>query len=268
MSAVAKEELVEVSLTRIRVNPHQPRRHFVPEEIEELAGSIKMIGLLHPPLVRPVGEGDYELISGERRFRALQMIGLDKVQVLVREASESLSAQAALVENIQRVDLNPIEVAKALKAMMEEFGYNQEELAKRVAKKRSTVANFLRLLSLPREIQESLEKNAMTMGHAKAVLSLPGMEQRHLLHNLILRDELTVREAEQAARRIANKSEKKKLVYANRDFYLEQLVERIQERLGTKVVVQGKGKKGKICISYYDLDDLDRILAILGVSSE
>jgi ParB family transcriptional regulator, chromosome partitioning protein len=260
-------QIKTVLLQNVRVNPHQPRRHFSQDDLEGLAESIEEVGLIHPPLVRPVEdeEGIYELISGERRYRACQLTGLKTIPVIIRTSSELMSAQQALVENIQRVDLNPLEIAKALKSLVDDFGLNQEGLAQRVGKNRSTVANYLRLLSLPRGIQESIDSGRISMGHAKAILSMTGFERQGLLHDLILRDDLTVREAEQAAQRIHQKGKKKKLVHANRDFVLEQLSERIQQRLGTKVNIVGKGKKGRICIDYYNLDDLDRLLAIFGV---
>lgn len=260
-------QIKEVTLQNIRVNPHQPRRHFSSYELEELAESIEEVGLIHPPLVRPVDgmEGMYELISGERRFRACQLAGLKTIPVIIKTSSELMSAQQALVENIQRVDLNPLEIAKALRSLMEDFGLSQEQLAHRVGKNRSTVANYLRLLSLPRGIQESIDTGKITMGHAKAILSMSGFERQGLLHDLIIRDDLTVREAEQAAQRVQQKEKKKKIVHANRDFVLEQLSEKIQQKLGTKVSIVGKGKKGRISIDYYNLDDLDRLLAIFGV---
>lgn len=257
----------EVLLENVRVNPHQPRRHFSTEDLQELADSIVAVGLIHPPLVRPFeGEEEiYELISGERRYRACQMAGLKTIPVVIRTGSELLSAQQALVENIQRVDLNPLEISKALKSLLDDFGLSQEELAQRVGKNRSTVANYLRLLALPRGIQESIDSGQITMGHAKAILSLKGFEKQGLLHDLILRDDLSVREAEQAAQRIDQKSKKKELVHINRDFVLEQLTEKIQHKLGTKVTIAAKGKKGRISIDYYNLDDLDRLLALFGV---
>jgi ParB family transcriptional regulator, chromosome partitioning protein len=261
-----KEELCEVSIDKISVNPFQPRRQFSQGELEELAASIKAVGLIHPPTVRPLGDGKgFELISGERRFRAAQLAKLDKIPVVVKQQSDSISAQAALIENIQRVDLNPLEISKALRRLIDQFGLNQDELALRIGKKRSTVANYLRLLSLPKNIQESVAKNEITMGHAKAILALEGFEKQNLLHELILRDDLTVREAEEAALRIAEKAKKQSLVYATRDFYLEQIAEKIQEKLGTKVTIQGKGKRGRISVDYYSLDDLDRILALLEI---
>lgn len=261
-----QDELKHVSLSQIRVNPYQPRREFKSEDLEELAQSIRSVGLLHPPLVRPLPNSElYELISGERRFRAAQLACLTTIPVYVRVTNYSLSAQAALIENIQRVDLNPLEIARALKRLMEEFGLTQDQLAQQLGKKRSTLANYLRLLALPPAIQESIVKNFITMGHAKAILALDQEEKRMLLHEMILRDDLNVREAEQAAQRIGEKAKKQQLSYVPRDFYLEQLADKIREKLGTQVLIQAKGKKGRISIDYYSLDDLDRLLALLGV---
>lgn len=260
------EEVCEVAVEKIKVNPFQPRGHFSQDELEELAASIQAVGLIHPPVVRPLpGTDAYELISGERRLRASQIAGLAKIPVLIRQTTHSLSAQAALIENIQRVDLNPLEIAKALRTLSEQFGLNQEELGHRVGKKRSTVANYLRLLTLPKSIQESISEASITMGHAKAILSMEGFEKQMLLHELILRDGLTVRQAEEAAQRLSEKAKKQSLAYETRDFYLEQLAEKIQHKLGTKVSIQGKGKRGRISIDYYNLDDLDRLLELLGV---
>lgn len=257
-----KDEVKEVALDLIVVNPYQPRRHFSQEDLQELSQSILAVGLIHPPVVRPLVNGTYELVSGERRFRASQLAGLATMQVLVRDSSHIISAQAALIENIQRVDLNPIEVAKALKSLIEEFGFVQDELAIRIGKKRSTVANYLRLLGLPKNIQDSVSGDVISMGHAKAILALEGFEKQNLLYELIMRDDLNVREAEEAALRISQKAKRQNLAYANRDFYLEQIAERLQQKLGTKVLIQGKGKKGRISIDYYSLDDLDRLIAL------
>lgn len=267
-SLFLKEEIKHVPLEHIRVNPFQPRRHFADVELEELAESIKAVGLIHPPVVRPTDdENIFELVSGERRFRASKLAGLSEIPVVIRASDHSISAQAALIENIQRVDLNSIEIAKALKSLMQEFNFNQEDLSQRLGKKRSTIANYLRLLSLPKNIQDALQKNHLSMGHAKAILSLNGFEKQIYLHDLILRDDLNVREAEEAAKRISEKVKKKTMVYATRDFYLEQLAEKLQYKLGTKVNIRGKGRRGRISIDYFSLDDLDRVLSVLGIQS-
>ncbi len=268
MQTVA-DQLVEVSIDQIVMNPDQPRKEFSQEEIESLAASIQSVGLIHPPLVRNLGgTRGYELIAGERRFRACQHLGMSKIRVIVREATRMVSAEAALVENIQRVDLNPIEVAIALKALAEDYGYGQEELGKRVGKKRSTVANYLRLLALPEPIQASLQKKVISMGHAKVILSAPDSQQQSLLHELVLRDDLTVRQAEVAAKRMMGKGEQKEPVYQTRDFYLEHLEGKLQRSLGTKVTLKGSGTRGRMMIEYYSLDDLQAILDRLEVTAD
>lgn len=263
------DELKHIPIDQIVLNPYQPRQSFNVEDLEALAQSIRTVGILHPPLVRPLTHCDqYELISGERRFRAAQLASLTVIPVYIRKTACSISAQAALIENVQRVDLNPLEIAKALKRLSLEFGYSQDQLASQIGKKRSTISNYLRLLTLPQMIQESIEKNFLTMGHAKAILFLDQEEKQILLHELILRDDLSVREAEKAASRISEKAKKQQLDYVPRDFYLEQIANKIRTRLGTQVTIQAKGKRGRISINYYNYDDLDRLLGLLGVPHE
>lgn len=263
------EQLLIVEIDKICVNPFQPRRNFNTEDLSELAASIKEVGLLHPPLVRPSErEGFYEIVSGERRVRASQLAGFKELPVIVRPSSVFVSAQAALIENVQRVDLNPLEVSLALRRLMEEFGLTQDELAVRVGKKRSTIANYLRLLTLSKKIQQSIEKGEVSMGHAKVILSLPDDEKREYLNEIIIRDDLTVRQAEDLAAKIIEKAKRTCLKYETRDFYLEELSEKLQHQLGTKVNIQSIGKKGRITIDYYNLDDLDRLLCLLGINSD
>ncbi len=265
-NACALDVIREVDIEQIIVNPHQPRSYFSQVELEELSQSIIQVGLLHPPLVRALPcekmseRKMYEIISGERRFRAAGLAGLKRLQVVIRDTSEKTSAQAALIENIQRVDLNPLEIAKALQRLIQSFQFTQEALATQIGKKRSSVANYLRLLSLPENIQEAIANGVMTMGHAKAILTLDGQSKQNLLFEMIMRDQLNVREAEKVALKISKKEKRKKLIYVDRDFYLEELASKLQQKLGTKVTIQGNGKKGKILINYYSLDDLDRVM--------
>lgn len=264
-----QEELRHVPLGLIVVNPYQPRRDFNQEELEAMAQSIRSVGILHPPLVRPLPNSNlYELISGERRYRAAQLANLETIPVYIRKVEYSLSAQAALIENVQRVDLNSLEIAKALKRLIDDFDVSQEELSSRIGKKRSTVSNYLRLLSLPPMIQESIRKEFISMGHAKAILSLDKEDKQALLHELILRDDLSVREAEKAAARISEKIRKQQIHHVPRDFHLDQIAEKIRERLGTKVSIQSNGKRGRISFDYYNFDDLERLLNILGIRNE
>lgn len=261
---VSSEELLQIKVEKICVNPYQPRRQFAKEELDDLAASIKAVGLIHPPVVRPIENGLYELISGERRYRALCLVGYKTIPVIVRQTNHSQSAQAALIENVQRVDLNCIEIAQALRSLMVEFGFTQEDLSQKVGKKRSTVANYLRLLSLPKHIQEAVSKGAVSMGHAKAILSLEKLEQQNLLYELILRHELNVRKTEAAANRFSHtKGDKPQ---KRGDIHLHDLTEQLQNKLGTKVTIKGSGSKGKIILEFYSLDDLDQLLKNLGIS--
>lgn len=246
----------QVDIDSIFVNPYQPRRHFDPEELEELASSIRSIGLLQPPLVRPgKAENTYELIAGERRLRAAKRAGLTTLSVVVRDAGEDYTAEAALIENIQRVDLNPLEIARALQEL-KSFGLTQEEIAERLGKKRSTVANYLRLLDLSPGIQEKIEKGLLTMGHAKALLAIDDPLLQEKLCQEILEGELSVRELESRTKERVKKS-------SLQDIHLGAVAEQLQRTLGTKVTIQGSGRGGKICIDYYSVDDLQRLLELI-----
>lgn len=265
-SFAQRQEILEIEIGQIVVNPYQPRKQFSQDELEELAASLRSVGLIHPPVVRPAQEENkYEIISGERRFRAAQLAGFQKIPVVLRQSSANISAQAALIENIQRVDLNPLEIAQAMRNLMIQCRFTQDDLSKQMGKKRSTIANYLRLLSLPLAIQQSLTQGELTMGHAKVILSLEGEEKQMQLHDLIVREGLTVRQTEEAAIKIANKEKKQPIVYTNRDFYLEFLAEKVQRKLGTKVAIQSKGQGGRLSIDYYSLDDLDRLLTLFGI---
>ncbi|MFT4551971.1 MAG: ParB family chromosome partitioning protein [Chlamydiales bacterium] len=262
--------IYEVDISRISINPHQPRKYFKEHDLDELAASIKEVGIIHPPFVRPLPNSEnFELIAGERRLRAAKIAGLSKIPVLVKDTDDMYSAQAALIENVQRQDLNPLEIAKALQELTKQYGFNQQELASKIGKQRSTVANYLRLLSLPESIQINLRQGLITMGHAKAILSLPSAEKQQLLHEIIQRDDLTVRQTEQLATKLTKKAKSGKLIYRTRDFYLEDLAEQIQRKLGSKVNIQSLGKKrGRISIEYYDWDDLSRLLTLMNCEED
>ncbi len=260
--------VAEIEIDKIRVNPHQPRRSFSEEDLQDLAASIRSVGIIHPPLVRPLDDGTYELVSGERRYRATQLAGLDKIPVLIRTSDQITSAQAALIENIQRVDLNPIDIAASLRRLMDEFGLTQEELAARIGKKRSSIANYLRLLNLPSTVQEGLRSETITMGHAKPIAALTSLDLQLHLYEKIVRDELSVRQTEECANQILKKQKKRKIQMETRDFFLEQIGDKLQNILGTKVTISGSHKKGRISIDYYNLDDLDRLIELLGIDKD
>lgn len=248
--------MLEIPIDSIRVSPFQPRRTFSEEELAELGASIQAVGLIHPPAVRAVKNQErvlyYELISGERRWRACKKIGLSTIKVMELNLEDETAAKATLIENVQRVDLDPIEVALAFKKLIEVFRMTQEELAERVGKKRSTVANYLRLLTLPANLQKSLSKGDITMGHAKAILSLESDQLQSMLHTLIVDKQLTVRAAEKESRKLSTKPQK--------DPHISDMERSFCEELGTKVEVHHrKDGSGTISIHYYNLDDLDQL---------
>ena len=248
-------------------NRSQPRKHFDESKLQELAESIKEKGILEPLIVRRVGQG-YEIIVGERRWRAAQKAGLKEVPVLVKEVGGREALEISLIENLQRENLNPIEEADGFRRLIEEFSLSQEDLATRVGKDRTTVANTLRLLKLPPDMREHLLQNRMTPGHARAILSLDIREKQKELCALILQKGLSVREAEALAKRLSGKhgrpavSDRKKVELESQ---LKALQDSLRRHLGTKVQIMQKGKRGKVEIEYYSPEDLERIVeAILG----
>jgi ParB family chromosome partitioning protein len=248
-------------------NRSQPRKHFDELKLQELAESIKEKGVLEPLIVRKVDQG-YELIVGERRWRAAQKAGLREVPVLVKEAEGREVLELSLIENLQRENLNPVEEAEAFKSLTEEFNISQVELATRIGKDRTTIANALRLLKLPLEVRNQLLQNRITSGHARAILSLETKEKQKELCSLIIEKGLSVREAEAFAKRWSEKSKKLTASGQKRGELVSQLnslQDSLRHRLGTKVRIVSKGKKGKIEIEYYSHEDLGRIVeTILG----
>jgi ParB family chromosome partitioning protein len=255
------EQVLKVPVEEIHPNPFQPRTTFDHEKIEELVSSIRERGIIQPLLVRKK-EGGYELIAGERRWRAAQKAGISEVPVIVREISDPEILEISLIENIQREDLNPLEEAEAYKKLIEKFNHTQEELATRLGKNRSTVTNSLRLLRLPEVIKHTLQKNLLSMGHARAILSLEGHGKQIEVHNLILKKGLSVRQTENLVKRIkqtGGKISPRKPPRKESIFYNE--VENDLKRwLATRVKVQKRGKGGKVVIEFYSLEELERIL--------
>jgi len=245
----------------------QPRKYFDESKLQELAESIKEKGILEPLIVRRV-DGGYELIVGERRWRAAQKAGLKEVPILVKEMEGREALEISLIENLQREDLNPIEEAEAYKRLTEEFNISQGELATRIGKDRTTIANALRLLKLPSEIRNHLLQNRITAGHARAILSLETKEKQKELCALIIQKGLSVREAEALARRWSEKPKRVVTPTKRRsdlESQLNSLQDSLRRYLGTKVHITQKGKRGKIEIEYYSFEDLGRIIeAILG----
>lgn len=262
------EDLKIISLQKISVSSYQPRKSFNTKDIQELADSIESVGLISPLVVKKIENDHYELIAGERRLRALHLLKRKEAPCFIRKIDDLSSGAASLIENIQRVDLSPIEIAKSIDKLIQQFKLTQKTVSEKIGKKRSTVANYLRLLTLPEHIQEGITSGLFTMGHAKALLSLEKEDEMELFYETVLSERLSVREAEKKADQFKDKAKKNKLRYRTKDFFLEDLQNKIQEKFGTKVVIQEEGKKGKITISYFNYDDLDRILALMGCKED
>jgi ParB family chromosome partitioning protein len=260
----AMPETPEVQRLRVDAivpNRYQPRQTFAPQELAELTASLKQSGLLQPILVRRKGDGIYELISGERRWRAAKEAGLETIQAVIRNCGDEESVVLALVENLQRADLNPMEMARAYHRMMNEFGLTQDIIAQRVSCERSSIANVVRLINLPSEVQQLIELNQLSMGHAKVILGLPGQNEQLRVAQLVVSKVLSVRETEKLIESslVAKKRGTKEL----RRTPWSDVEERLQKRLGTKVIIQKGRRGGKIIIHYFSPPELDGILETL-----
>jgi ParB family transcriptional regulator, chromosome partitioning protein len=246
----------------IEPNPYQPRQSFRADELREMADSMKEKGILTPLLVNRAGSG-YQLIAGERRWRAAQIAGLERVPVVVRDVTPVESLELALIENIHRKDLNPIEEAVAYRKLIEDMRVTQEVLAKRLGKERSTVANLLRLLKLPLQIQQDLIDGHITMGHARVLAGIKNTGDQQALRRRILKDGLSVRQLENV---VKHRYGKRKGDVRKRDVdsFLEAMENDLKRSLGTKVSVKRKGREGKIVIYFYSDDELERLMERLG----
>lgn len=254
-SEVDKDKILQVSPEQIRNNPMQPRKHFPSQQMDELVNSIKQYGIIQPLVVTKKGD-QYELIAGERRLRAAQIIGLDKIPIIVREAHEQEKLEMALIENIQRTDLNPVELALAFRKLIDEFNLNQEELAKRIGKSRSSVTNTLRTLTLPEEIQQALIEGRISDGHAKLIAGLDSEAKQLVLFKKIVQKSLSVHGATKEARLMGGtKLARIKINYADKDKEFA-----LREFFGAKVEIKRKGKGGQIIIDFYSDDELGEII--------
>jgi len=242
----------------IAPNPFQPRQDFSDRELTELANSVKEKGIIQPIVVAKAKDG-FRLIAGERRWRAAQKAGLDKIPAWIRDASPAEALELALIENIQRKDLNPVEEASAYQELMRKFSLTQESLARRVGKDRSTVANFLRLLKLPPIIQQDLINGKLTTGHARVLVSIESPPVQKEIRNLILKKSLSVRQTENLVKKTTALKEPKG-PKNERDHYIDSLAKDLQRSLGTKVAIKRRGKTGRIIIEFYSDDDLSRLL--------
>ncbi len=251
-----RREIADIEITKIEVNPHQPRTKMKAGDLDDLISSIKEHGIIQPLLVSPV-RGGYQLIAGERRFRAAQRLGFKTVPVIVRPSEEVEKLELALIENLQREDLNPLDRARAYQQLIDEFSLTQEEVAKKIGQSRSHVANALRLLNLPAEIKKAIIDNTISEGHAKALLSLStGSEQISYLKRII-DGKLTVREIEQQVRRTTVRRHKRQIA---KDPKIAAAEDSIMSVLGTKVNIRKRGAKGQITIDFFSEEELNSIV--------
>lgn len=249
--------VLEIKISDIFPNPHQPRINFDEEKLKELCESIKSHGVIQPIAVSKNEKG-YELIAGERRFQAAKLAGLLTIPAIVREVTEQEKLELAIIENIQRQDLNPIEEAKSFKKLTEEYGLTQEEISFKLGKSRSAVANKIRLLSLPVEIQKSLIERKITEGHAKLLLAIPNPEKQRAFYDLILKNSLTVRQTEEKVKEVSVKTHKRNVAI---DPEIKQVEDELSGILGTKVKLSKSGSGGKIIVEYYSQEELNNILS-------
>ncbi len=252
--------VTEIDINSVYANPNQPRKAFDETALKELADSISRHGVIMPIIVNDGGDGRYMIIAGERRFRASRMAGLTKIPVIVKNYSERQIKEISLIENLQREDLNPIEAANAMRSLMNDYGLTQEDLADRIGKSRSAIANTLRLLSLSPEVSEMVEKGLLSAGHARALISVPEIDQKKLADTAV-KEGMSVREVEKLVRDYFTPPEekKKKKERGELSAELKELIAEMQRILGTKVNAIGNDNKGRIYIDYYTRDDLDRL---------
>ncbi len=266
-AAPATGGMNEVLISEIEVNPFQPRQHFDKESIEELATSIRVHGIIQPVTVRRLSRNQFQLISGERRFQAARIAGLKAIPAYIRLADDQQMLEMSLIENIQRENLNPIEVALSYQRLISECNLKQEELGDRVGKNRTTVTNYLRLLKLPPDIQIALRDNRLSMGHARAIINVENPGAQLLIFKKTLQEDLSVRKVEELARQLtagaSAKPETAKTGSSAPSKEISNLQTRLSSHFGTKVNIKSDGKKGEIKIPFLSVQDLNRILDIL-----
>ena len=256
----------ELLIDEISPNRFQPRKYFDDDKLEELVTSIRDNGVLQPIVVQKV-EAGYELVVGERRWRASKKAGLKKIPAVIREVTDAQALELAIIENIHRQDLNPIEEADAYARLADEFALTQEMIAKRVGKSRTAVANTLRLLNLSRNIKEDLISGKISMGHARALLGLDNAGQMEALRKEIFKQDLTVRQTESRVSRLKQSVSKKPVsLVSKKNIFIKDLEKEFERRLGTKVDIKSAKKGGKLVVTYYSDDDLDRIKDLIGQS--
>ena len=259
-----KASFGEIQINKIEINNDQPRKSFDEEKIKELSLSIKQHGIIQPITVRKIDKDKYQLISGERRFRASKLIGNKTIPAFIRDTEDENILELALIENIQRENLNSIEIAISYKKLIDELKINQEKLGARVGKDRTTINNYLRLLKLPPTIQKGLKDNKIQMGHARSLIAIETSELQLKIYQLILVNKLSVRKTEELVRNL-NKQKRSIPKEKSRTNNLEKIESKLSSYFGTKITTQGDDKSGKIIIPYKSTNDLNRILELLDI---
>lgn len=260
---ITSEKSVDlVGIEKIKNNPNQPRKHFDEEALNELAASIKVHGVIQPIVLNDNGDGTYLIIAGERRYRASKIAGLKEIPAIIKNYTDKQIKEISIIENLQREDLNPIEAARAIKQLMEEYKLTQEAVAERIGKSRSNIANTLRLLSLYPEVLDMIEKGSLSAGHARALVVVDDHMSQIKLANQAVKDKWNVRDLERAVRRVQHPQSKTR-PKEDQSLELKDLIVSMQRVLGTKVSAIGNDQKGRIYIDYYSRDDLDRLADII-----
>jgi ParB family chromosome partitioning protein len=262
---VTTSGVTEIGLDQIETNPYQPRTHFDLVALEELAHSIKVQGIIQPITVRRLSEGKYQLISGERRFQASKIAGLERVPAYIRTADDEQMLEMALIENIQRQDLNPVEIALAYQRLVDELNLRLEDLGDKVGKNRATVNNYMRLLKLPPEVQIGLRDGKISMGHARALITIENRDDQLRIFRDAVAQELSVRRIEELVRQLSEAQPAKPKVKTEKNIHVARLERTLEERFGSRVnITQAATGKGELKISFDSTEDLNRILEILG----
>ena len=264
---VKKEEVLDLPLNELRPNPYQPRKTFDEQSLKELASSIERSGVFQPIIVRRSQIKGYEIIAGERRFRASKLAGKTNIPAIIRNFDEEMMMQIAVLENLQREDLNPLEEAEAYDMLMKNLKLTQAQVAERLGKSRPYIANYLRLLSLPKLVKEMVQEERLSMGQARTLLGLKDKSNLLKLANRCVKENLTVRQLEKLVSEMNEAKEKKKIprLMKEKPYYLRESEERLMDKFGTSVAIQEKNGKGKIEIEYLSQNDLTRILDILDI---
>ncbi|MGX4687264.1 ParB/RepB/Spo0J family partition protein [Vagococcus sp. JNUCC 83] len=265
---IQSETVQEIPLTDLRPNPYQPRKTFDEKALEELADSIKQSGVFQPIIVRQSSVKGYEIIAGERRFRASKLAGKEQIPAIVREFDEAQMMQVAVLENLQREDLNPLEEAEAYEMLMKNLGLTQVELSEKLGKSRPYIANYLRLLTLPKVVKDLVQKESLSTGQARTLLGLKKKEDILVVANRAIKEGLTVRQLEQIVSEMNQSTKKepiKKKEQEPKPYYIRESEERLMDKFGTSVHIQEKEGKGKIEIEYLSESDLTRILDLLDI---